>query len=158
MSDATDRTAALARLTLLVQPTVEPTLTTTPTTGEVDVILDSHKIGSRWVTATALNIGDVIFPTVRNGHRYEVITAGTTTTEPVWPTSSVSTITLGAEFQEIGPDSANVYDVRAAARECWELKAAKATEFISSQDSGSEQMIFDHCVSMAQKYMTPMVA
>lgn len=156
MTDAEDRTASLARLIVLAQPTVEPTLTTTATTGEVDVILDRNKRGARW-SATAYVYGDAVFPTVRNGHRYMVTTAGTTVTEPPWPTGTGSTITSGAEFEEIGVDFASVYDLRGALRECWEAKAAKASEFISSQDSGSEQMIFEHCNQMITKYSTPMV-
>lgn len=156
MTDAEDRTTSLARLIVLAQPTVEPTLTTTPTSGEVDVILDRNKRGSRWA-ATSYVYGDIVFPTVRNGHRYMVTLAGTTVSEPTWPTGSGSKITSGAEFEEIGSDYASVYDLRGALRECWEAKAAKASEFISSQDSGSEQMIFDHCQTMIQKYQTPMV-
>lgn len=156
MTDAEDRTASLARLIVLAQPTVEPTLTTTPTSGEVDVILDRNKRGSRW-SAIAYVYGDVVFPTVRNGHRYMVTLAGTAVTEPTWPTDSGSSITSGAEFEEIGSDFASVYDLRSALRECWETKAAKASEFISSQDSGSEQMIFEHCQQMIRQYQTPMV-
>lgn len=156
MTDAQDRAATLVTLLVQAQPTVEPTLTTTPTSGEVDVILDRNKRGSRW-SATAYVYGDVVFPTVRNGHRYMVTLAGTAVTEPTWPTEPGSTITSGAEFEEIGSDFASVYDLRSALRECWEAKAAKASEFISTQDSGSEQMIFDHCQRQVERYQTPMV-
>jgi hypothetical protein len=146
--------AMLSRLNSLAQPSIEPTLIPS----EIDAILDRNKRGSRWVTATVLVEGDVVFPTVRNGHRYLVVTGGTTTTEPTWPTGMQSSVTAGAEFEEAGIDYASVYDLRSALRECWELKAAKASELISSTDSGSEQMIFQHCQEMVTKYSTPMVA
>lgn len=152
MTDAEDKEAALEKLETLAQPDVEPTIS-----NELEEILDRHKRASRWVTATALVYGDIILPTVRNGHVYRVITAGTTTTEPTWPTTDESTVTVGAEFEEAGTDYENVYDLRGALRECWELKMAKASEFISSQDSGSEQMIYEQCMRMAERYKTPMV-
>jgi len=76
VSDATDRTAALVLLTEWLQPTVAPTLSTTASTGEVDVILDRNKRASTWVANTAYFVNDIVMPTVRNGHRYKCLVSG----------------------------------------------------------------------------------
>ena len=155
MTDAEDRDLALERLAKYAQPDVEPTLSEL----ELEDILDESVRATRWATATVLTVGTLILPTVYNGHYYKVITSGTTTTEPTWPESQHGTVTLGPEFEEAGLFTySSLYDVRTALRKCWELKAAKASELISSQDSGSEQMIFDHCQLMASKYVTPIIA
>lgn len=154
MTDAEDKDLALERLAKFAQPDVEPTLSET----ELEDILDESARATRWATATVLSVGTLILPTVYNGHYYVVTEAGTTTTEPTWPETQGGTVTLGAEFEEAGLFTySSLYDVRAALRKCWELKAAKASELISNSDSGSEQMIFDHCQQMASKYVTPMI-
>lgn len=155
MTDDQDRDATLEKLELTAQPDVEPTLSI----GDLDAILDRNQRASRWVTVTAYSIGDVILPTVRNGHQYLVTESGTSgATEPTWLTADGSSVTDGTvELEESGTDYASVYDLRGAIRECWELKAAKASEYISSSDSGNEQMIFEHCQQMVQRYQTPMV-
>jgi hypothetical protein len=155
MTDAEDRDIALERLAKFTQPDVEPTLDEL----ELEDILDESARAVRWTTATVLTIGTLVLPTVYNGHVYKVITGGTTTTEPTWPESQAGTVNLGAEFEEAGLYTfSSLYDVRAALRKCWELKAAKASELISSSDSGSEQVIFQHCQEMASKYVTPIIA
>lgn len=154
MTDASDRTAALLKLNLFAQTAVEPTLSDP----ELIRILENNKRASRWTTVTDYNVGDVVMPTVSNGHRYIVTSEGTSgATEPTWP--DIGTVTNGdVEFEELGIDYTSIYDVRGALRDCWELKASKASEFISSSDSGSEQMIFQQCMRMVKEYSIPMVA
>ncbi len=165
MSDASDCTAARARLIALVEPTVTPTLTTTPDgTSEIDAILDNHRRATTWTPNTAYSSGAIVLPTVRNGHRYRCAQAGTSgatsAVEPAWLTRNAATITDGDSdpmltWAEDGPDYANIYDVRAAAHEAWMLKAAKAVENfdlkIGSLSFSLEQG-YAHCVQMAQKY------
>lgn len=154
MTDAEDKELALDRLTTFAQPDVEPTLTET----ELEDILDQSARAVRWTTVTVLSIGTLVLPTTDDDHVYKVTAGGTTAvSEPTWPDSG--TVTSGTvEFEEAGLFTySSLYDVRAALRKCWELKAAKASELISSQDSGSEQMIFDHCQQMIRQYQTPMV-
>lgn len=158
MSDAADFTAAFKELKRRAQADAEPVLTygdgtTIDPTKDLDAILVNNKRGVRWSTVTYV-YGDVVYPTVRNGHRYMVITAGTAVTEPTWPTDPESSITSGAEFQEIGPDSGSVYDIRGAIREAWELKMERAAEL----NEGDEKTIFDHCQEMANSFATPMIA
>lgn len=157
MTDIEDRDIALERLATFAQPDVEPTLTEI----ELEDILDQSARAVRWTTITALSVGTLILPTVYNDHYYRVITAGTTAVgEPTWPESFGGTITSGTvEFEEAGLYwYSSLYDVRAALRKCWELKRAKASELISSSDSGSEQMIFQHCQRMVESYQTPVIA
>lgn len=165
MSDATDRTAALVLLTEYLQPTVAPVLTTTASTGEVDVLLDRNRKARTWVTATAYVVGDIIVPVTRNGHRYRCIQPGTSGVAPAftfWPTASGATVTEGASnpiltWQEDGFDSANIYDVRRAAYEGWRLKAQKASQLVNS-GGGQFEKIYDHCMEMAEKFLQPMIA
>lgn len=154
MTDAEQREAAYDKLETFAQPNVEPTLTG----AELDAILDDCARAVRWTTVTVLSVGTLVLPTSDDDHFYIVTAGGTTAaSEPTWP--ETGTVTSGTvEFEEAGEFSfSSLYDVRAALRKAWELKAAKASELISSQDSGSEQMIFDHCQFMAAKYVTPMV-
>src|SRR5262245_48184909 len=143
MSDATDRTDALAKLKLYVQDTVEPVLSS----GDLDTLIDSNQRAKTWVASTAYNYGDVIRPTVRNGHYFRCVQAGTSgTTEPDWPKSQLATITEGTsnpalKWQEAGPDRANIYDVRTAIHQGWLLKASKASVLYMTRQSRDE---FDH--------------
>ena len=155
MSDATDKEAALVQLEEMVQIEVEPTLTLP----ELESILDRHKRASRWVTATALVYGDVIMPTVRNGHRYMVTDdGGTTTTEPDWPLDMDGAVGALPEFTEVGIDYDNVYDIRAAAKEAWQMKLAKAAEMVNNPVSGNEAQIFFNCEKMAARLGKPILA
>lgn len=158
MTDAEDRDLALEKLAKYASPDVEPTLTEL----ELEDILDESVRATRWTTVTALAIGTKVLPVAYNGHFYEVETAGTTgVTEPTaWPESHGGTVTSGTVvFQEAGLYTySSLYNIREALRKCWELKASEASELISSSDSGSEQVIFDHCQMMADKYVTPMIA
>lgn len=164
MSDATDRAAALTQLIELSQPTVAPTLTTTATTGEIDVILDRNRRARTWAVNTAYVVNDVILPPIRNGHRYRVTQPGTSAgTDPgfaFWPTDSGATISEGSSnpvltWVEDGPDHANIYDVRRAAYEAWRLKAEKA-----SRMSGHPILadLYDRCMEMAEKFARVVVA
>lgn len=157
MTDAEDRDLALERLATFAQPDVEPTLTEP----ELEDILDESARAVRWTTITVLGVGALVLPTAYNGYYYRVITAGTTAVaEPTWPESQGGTVTSGTvEFEEAGLYTyPSLYNIREALRKCWELKASKASELISSSDSGSEQVIFDHCQMMADKYVTPVIA
>lgn len=76
MSDASDRTAALARLTQLVQPAVEPVLTTGSGTTELETILDKHRRATTYAPGTYYAFGQIVLPTVRNGRKYRCVQAG----------------------------------------------------------------------------------
>lgn len=65
---------------------------------------NSQDVFSAWVPNFAVLLNDVYLPTVANGHKYQVTTAGPTgSTEPAWPTGAGATVTSGsAVFTEIG--------------------------------------------------------
>lgn len=65
---------------------------------------NSQDIFPVWPTSTAVILNDIYLPTVPNGHKYQVTTAGTTgATEPSWPTGVGATVASGtAVFTEIG--------------------------------------------------------
>src|SRR6185295_16572531 len=100
MSDASDRIAALGLLTENLQPAVAPTLTTTPNSGEVDVILDRNQRARTWAVNTSYVVGDVVMPPLRNGHRYRCTVPGTSAlVDPgvsFWPTAGGATFYEGA--------------------------------------------------------------
>lgn len=76
MSDATDRVAALALLNEYVQAAAAPVITTTASTGEMDLILDRNKRASTWAAGTAYFAGDIVLPTVRINRRYRCVVSG----------------------------------------------------------------------------------
>lgn len=58
--------------------------------------IDDASALTAWAATTALALGVLRRPTVSNGFRYEVTTAGTTSgTEPTWPTTIGTTVTDG---------------------------------------------------------------
>ena len=58
--------------------------------------IDNPAALTAWAATTALTLGVYRRPTVSNGYRYEVTTAGTTAgTEPTWPTTIGVTVTDG---------------------------------------------------------------
>lgn len=61
--------------------------------------------GTQWQAGTAYAVGDVVRPTVGNGHLYVCVVAGTSDnpTEPTWPTASGMCVTDNTvEWAEIG--------------------------------------------------------
>lgn len=77
-----------------------------------------------WTASTALAAGVFVLPTIQGDYEYEVTTAGTTAaTEPVWPTTSGSTVINGSV----------TFTARAAASETWR----PITQGINPLDFGS---------------------
>lgn len=142
------------------QTATEPTLDS----DDVESILNDAKRGTIWAVATAYVYGDVILPTVRNGHSYRCIVAGTsealTADEPNWPTLQGEQITEGASdplltWQEDGPDFVNLYNVRSAIHAAWMLKAGKAAGCVTVNIDGqmiAESDVIKHCLQMAEKF------
>ena len=146
MTDVQDESEAYAKLVDAVQPDSEPTLDPR----ELEDVLNRNKRGSRWVTNTDVNIGDALYPTVRNGHLYVVNKAGNTgATEPTWGTSMGGITTVGtATVLEYGVDSASVFNLRGAIRDAWNLKLAKASEY----NEGDEKAVYDHIKEQCDRY------
>lgn len=166
MADTDDYAAAFKELVRLVQPDTDPVLTkgggvTPDATKELDSVLVAAKVASTFAASTAYAYGAVVLPSTRNGRRYRVTQGGTSgATEPTWPTDAYGTVTSGSgspalTFEEDGPAPSNIYDVRRAAYEAWNLKAAKASDRVSLTSDGqsvSEHQTPQFCLSKAQRY------
>ena len=65
---------------------------------------------AQWAASHAYSIGDIVRPLTAPaaGHAYafRVTTAGTSTTEPTWPTANNSTVTAGATFTNVSGQAA----------------------------------------------------
>jgi len=162
MSDAAERAVALADLTASVQPDAEPALKR----DELEAILDRTKRAQEWTPNTDVTSGTYLQPTIRNGLKYKVVVSGNTgPVEPSWPTASSSwsglvdsrRVTSGtAVLEEAGDEFKNVYNVRAAKREAWNVKMAKASQY--PKTSGVDMTsLFDHCKAMRDSYETVLV-
>ena len=163
----TDPDLALIELNRLTQDASCPALSAEETLD----ILERHKRASLWTVSTAFEIGAVVIPTLsnRNGHRYRAIQytdAGTDqqtgATEPTWSTVRDARITDNhVVWQEDGDDyGAVLWDLMAAARDGWLLKAAKATKRVDfeTQSIGvTASQLYDHCIDMANKYQSVFV-
>jgi hypothetical protein len=152
VTDAEDKDLALDKLEDLVQPDAEPTLSVF----ELEAILDRNQRASRWTASVELTVGNVIAPSVPNGHIYRVIEGGIAgATEPAWPTGSDDALVDGAvTLVEAGMGFESVFDLRGAVQDAWALKAAKAAESLTKD---GENVIFEHCDSMARRYATPLI-
>lgn len=121
-----DFSEAFAEVKRVVQPDVDPVLTygdgTTPDpTKELDSIILASARAMVWQASLAVKYGDIVVPTVGNGRRYRVVTAGTLgSTEPSsWPDYDYGSVESGtATLEEDGRFVGSIYDVRAAIREC----------------------------------------
>lgn len=137
--------AALAKLTLHLQPDVPPTLTD----AELEQVLLEHQRADVWTEGTAYIYGQVVMPTVRNGHVYKCVQAGTSeaddTDEPEWPTGQGATITEGASdplltWREAGPDFDNVFNLNAAIEAGARIKEKKAAALYASGNAQMQQV------------------
>lgn len=165
MSDAQDRIVAIKLVTDMVQPEVEPRLTS----GQIELAVDRSQLASTWTVNTAYNVGDVIVPVTRNGWAYECIQAGTSQANSHlstdWPLGRGDRYVEGSSdpllvWEAAGTDlfnpmyfanERNVYDVNRAAKECWAIKLAQASEWLQDGDV-SFQTVFEHCKMMVEGF------
>ena len=156
---ATDLQTATLRLKQLC-PESEPALDDTEYTNALAAAL-------RYVTradATAYAVGDVVIVNGSdfNGRTYRCTTAGTSAAAGVtnWPTTDGATmgesITDGTVvWVDTGSAFSSPYDVEAAAKECWRLKASKAVGLVDSSDGtlrNSWSQVYEHCMRMAARF------
>lgn len=156
--------AARAQLAIKVQQTSEPALSN----AELQTLLDAFRVPdiygvgadqyASWVASTAYSVGAIVVPTSRNGHFYTVTGAGAgSATEPVWPTSSGVTVTLGGvTYQESGVANwLGAWALNEAAAEGWRWKAGKVAgrfSFSSEVNSFQRRQIHEMCLQMAEQY------
>lgn len=134
MLEALSAATARKRLEFALQWQAAPALTT----DEVDELFamarrpDTYGVAADayadWKASAALALGAMRVPTTRNGYVYRVSTAGTTgASEPAWPTTLNATVTDGMAVWTCSAVASwtPTYDLRYAAAEGWEMKAAK---------------------------------
>ena len=140
-----ERDDVIAEVERRAQTTADPALSDE----EVEAIVDAQ-FTAVWAAETEYGFDTRIRPTTRNGHRYKVITAGTSgAIEPSWLTGDYSRTSDGTVlWEEAGADARSAYDVDRAVYEAWMLKAAKASEYFGKDEQG----IYQRCVDMASRY------
>lgn len=153
---------AFAELVRKVEPDRAPALTkgdgaSPDPTKELDAVLLASVRGSTWIANTAYVYDQVVFPTVRNGHKYRVLTPGTSgATQPTWPDWGY--VTDGTvELYEDGADFPNIYDVRRAAYEALDRKVKrKMTDNTYLQDGRATASSYDYLnlVRERDKYLS----
>jgi len=159
MDEATART----RLEAMTAWDSEPTLSS----GQLDTLVAFARRTDdafRWITddtswaaTTAYTLTTKRAPLTRNGHVYEVTTAGTSgASEPTWPTTAGGTVVDGTvHWAEAGGSWSPTYDLNAAAAEGWRWKAAKVAgefDFSTDQQDFSRSNKHTQCLAMAEHY------
>lgn len=151
----------IAKVQIYAQTNVHPTLDT----DDVQLAVNDALQATVWAIGTAYTYGQVVLPTVRNGHRYKCVQSGTSEAlladQPEWPTLQGMQISEGASdplltWEEDGPDFDNVFTLRNAIHNAWMMKAGKASLSVDIIQRGggglSASQAFDHCIAMAEKY------
>lgn len=113
---------------------------------------------SGWVASTAYALGAQRVPLARNGHYYEVTTAGTSgATEPAWPTTQGATVADGTvTWTERGRAYwAPTWDLAWAAAEGWRRKQGQVADAYNLADTGqslSRGDLLTHFKQMERSY------
>lgn len=165
---ALTRANAIAQVSLMVDATAYPTMSTT----DIGTVLDIHTRYATWTASTAYSVGDRVVPTTPNGRVYECVIAGTSAaTEPGWPTAPShqwqgwavgdGTSDPDLHWVDIGPANVERYDVRSTIRQCWLIKASRVAGEIDAKEGASDvklSQLHTHCLTMAAKYRPLVIA
>lgn len=159
------RLQAIKQLSEMCQSTLYPELSD----NQLGNIIDQHKKFRTWEPNTPYVVGDMVIPTTPNGRVYQCIIAGTsTTTEPSFPQIGYAVGQAfynysalapgeyyGLTWQDNGFITQEVYDVRAAAKQAWLLKASIAANLANTSDGKMKielHQIQENCIQMAAKF------
>ena len=160
------RLAAIKKLSWMVQADSFPELDS----NALGELIDEHKRFSSWTANQTYAVGDQIVPSVPTGRIYNCVIAGTSgTVEPSWPqigyaqgqiiTDSISNANppyaFGLNWQDWGFTQQEIYDVRAAAKQAWLLKASIAANLANTSDGQMRidlHTIQENCLQMAGKF------
>jgi hypothetical protein len=150
------RHQAYEQLVLHAEPDCTPSIV-----GEEAAILERHMRCGVWTPSTLYIYGDEVQVYPRNGRRYMCIQTGTSSsTAPEWSIYPSSHMADGtANWEDAGPDYENVFDVRAAAHECWSVKAARASHLVTTSAGNSRveaSLLHEQCRARAREF-TPLV-
>lgn len=137
---------------------------------ELEKILDNNLLASSWLPNHVYKVGDHVYPTSRNSHKYVVVKEGTSgSAEPTfWPISDGNSRSLmwnqlgeivngTVTFREDGVEFEIGYDIDGAARAAWDKKCAKASEFVSTPGIDMAK-IFDRCMKMRDRFESMVIA
>lgn len=153
---ALSRLEALKKLQWMVSSDTYPELTN----DELGGLIDEHCRTNTWTASTAYVVGDRVQPVIKNGRIYECVKAGTSLTDStLFPdfgyTGQMYSDGLDLIWRDVGAAYVETYDVRAAAREGWMMKASKIAHLVDVVD-GQQNLhistLLDHCYKMAEKY------
>lgn len=151
---------AVARVQTMCQYASEPALTS----AEVTAIVKWNQIASVWTPDTDFAAGDRICPDPPNGLMYKVSDPGTgvlggtsgATAPARWPWRHNMRVQDGSVWWElVGPQPSSLWNLRAAACECWLSKAGLAASYHEVADDkmrAKRKEIFDNCNQMAGRY------
>lgn len=159
------RLQAIKELSDLCQATLYPELDN----NQLGKLIDAHVRFTTWTASTYYNVGDIIIPTVPNGRMYLCIIAGTSDpTEPNFPQAGWACGQIfsenpqqyygqgyGLTWQDAGFVQVEKYDVRAAAKGAWLLKASIAANLANTDDGKMKielHQIQENCIQMAGKF------
>jgi hypothetical protein len=158
------RLQAIKQLSDMCSSNLYPELTD----NQLGNLIDQHKKFRTWEASTPYIVGDMIVPTISNGRVYQCVIAGTsTTTEPTFPSigyavgqafyNYVGTPPnfFGLTFVDNGFITQEIYDVRAAAKQAWLLKASIAANLANTSDGQMRidlHTIQENCLQMAGKF------
>ncbi len=144
---------AIAEVSLSAQTDAFPSLTNQ----QVTDLVQKNQRASVWAANRQYKVGDVVQPTVPNGHFYRRIAAGLSpASEPIWTTRENWTVYEGTSvvWVECGTDTdGNLYNTRNAVHDAWLLKASMAAnQFDTAIDNQkwSRSQIYNHCLNMAR--------
>ena len=153
---ALSRTDAIKKLSLFCNSNEYPVLDT----NELGQLIDEHQRTITWTANTLYIINTEIEPAVRNGRKYTCVVAGTSgASAPNFPDFGYT----GQQFsdgndiiwQDTGAAFNEIYDVRAAIRQAFILKASKISHLIDTEDGQNKlkmSALKDSFLKMAEKY------
>ena len=151
------RHQAYEQLVLHAEPDCTPSIV-----GEEAAILERHMRCGVWAPSTLYIYGDEVQIYPRNGQAVYVRAdaARVQQLRLTWGTYPSSRMADGTvSWEECGPDYENVFDVRAAAHECWSVKAARASHLVTTSAGNSRieaSLLHEQCRARAEEF-TPFV-
>lgn len=131
------------------------------TSGEIATCTTDALIYSARANSTAYSVGDRVAPATPSGRMYRCIVGGTSASSvPTWP--SLRSAYLGqiitdgtVTWEDAGHAPKERYDLNAAIRACWMLKASKAASWVDVNNEDTDykrSQIIKHCHVMANRY------
>lgn len=153
---ALTRTEAIKKLSLFCNSAEYPALNS----DELGQLIDEHRRTTTWTANTSYVVNDEIEPIVRNGRKYTCIVAGTSSaTIPNFPdygfTNQIVSDGVNLVWKDTGAAFNEIYDVRAATRQAYILKASKVSHLIDTSDGQNKlsmASLKDSFLKMAEKY------